>query len=173
MPQGPAIDGSLPVICSAVDTDREGELIFRNILYHSLTPKELENVVIKKLWINLLEKSEVFKGFNNLQGERKALMMYEEAKARSIADYLVGINASRLYSNLIQSALTSNQKDTNYNSVLGGSFTFGVGRVQSPTLFLAYRREQKIKNFEPECFYELYGNFISENGVQYKGKAAI
>ncbi|MGE7843633.1 DNA topoisomerase [Lysinibacillus sp. NPDC093712] len=171
--QGPAIDGSLPVICSAVDTDREGELIFRNLLYHCLTPNELENVVIKKLWINSLEKSEVFKGFNNLQEERKALMMYEEARARSIADFLVGINASRLYSNLIQRELTTNQKDINYNSVLGGSFTFGVGRVQSPTLFLAYRREQRIKNFEPENFYELYGNFISENGVQYKGKAAI
>lgn len=171
--QGQSIDGKLPVICSAVDQDREGELIFRNLLYHCLNPKELQNVVIKKLMINSLEKSEVFKGFNNLQDDRKALMMYEEAKARSIADFLVGINASRLYSLLIQNALTSGQNNVNYTSALGGSITFGVGRVQSPTLFLAYRREQKIKNFEPENFYELFGEFTSEKGIRYQGKAAV
>lgn len=171
--QGPAVDGSPPIICSAVDMDREGELIFRNILYHCLSKKELQQVVVKKLWINSLEKSAVFKGFNNLQDDRKALMMYEEARARSIADFLVGINASRLYSNLIQSVLISNQKDIHFSSALGGSMAFGVGRVQSPTLFLAYRREQEIDNFSPEKFYELHGDFISEKGVQYQGKAAI
>ncbi|MDD1505318.1 DNA topoisomerase [Lysinibacillus sp. CNPSo 3705] len=171
--KGQTIDGKPPIICSAVDQDREGELIFRNLLYHCLSPKELQNVVIKKLLINSLEKSEVFKGFNNLQDDRKALMMYEEAKARSIADFLVGINASRLYSVLIQNALTSCQNNVNYTSALGGSITFGVGRVQSPTLFLAYRREQKIENFEPENFYELYGEFTSEKGVRYQGKAAV
>ena len=76
--------------------------------------------MIKKLWINSLEKSAVFKGFNNLQDDRKAMMMYEEARARSIADFLVGINASRLYSNLIQSVLISNQKDIHFSSALGG-----------------------------------------------------
>ncbi len=171
--QGPAVDGSPPIICSAVDMDREGELIFRNILYHCLSQKELQQVVVKKLWINSLEKSAVFKGFNNLQDDTKARMMYEEARARSIADFLVGINASRLYSNLIQGVLSSNQKDVHFSSALGGSMSFGVGRVQSPTLFLAYRKEQEIENFTPEKFYELYGDFISEKGVQYQGKAAI
>ena len=64
----------------------------------------LEIKRLKRLWINSLEVDEVRKGFANLHDNRKDLLMYEEAKARQISDWLVGMNGSRLYSLLLQGA---------------------------------------------------------------------
>lgn len=57
----------------------------------------MKNKKIKRLWINSLEVEEVRKGFNSLLDNSKDLLMYEEAKARQISDWLVGMNASQLY----------------------------------------------------------------------------
>ena len=93
---------------------------------------------LKRLWINSLEVDEVRKGFANLQDNRKDLLMYEEAKARQISDWLVGMNGSRLYSLLLQAR--------------GIREVFSIGRVQSPTVYLIYQRQREIETFVSEPF---------------------
>lgn len=85
-------------VINACDVDREGSNIFYSI-YHQTGAK---GKTIKRLWINSLEVDEVLKGFSNLQDNRKDLLLYDEAKARQISDWLVGMNGSRLYSLLLQ-----------------------------------------------------------------------
>lgn len=116
------------------------------------------NKTIKRLWINSLEVDEVRKGFNNLQDNKKDLLLYYEAKTRQVSDWLVGMNGSRLYTLLLQ------QK--------GFNESLSIGRVQSPTVYLIYQRQKEIESFVSTPFYEIEGNFAAENGM-YKGKAKI
>jgi len=138
-------------VINACDVDREGSNIFYSIFDYT----RARNKTIKRLWINSLEVDEVRKGFLRLQDNRKDLMMYEEAKARQMSDWLVGMNGSRLYTMLIQ------QK--------GIREVFSIGRVQSPTVYLIYQRALEIERFVPEPFFELEGSFKAEHG-SYKGK---
>ncbi len=142
------------VIINACDVDREGS----NIFYSILNMTGAKNKKIKRLWINSLEIEEVRKGFKSLQDNSKDLLMYNEAKTRQIADWLVGINASQLFTLLLQ------QKGLNT--------TLSVGRVQSPTVYMIYQRQQEFENFVPKPFYELFAEFTHEKGV-YNGKAKI
>ncbi|MFX3673113.1 MAG: DNA topoisomerase III [Paenisporosarcina sp.] len=138
-------------VINACDVDREGSNIFYSIFDYT----RAQNKTIKRLWINSLEVDEVRKGFLQLQDNRKDLLMYEEAKARQMSDWLVGMNGSRLYTLLIQ------QK--------GIREVFSIGRVQSPTVYLIYQRALEIERFVPEPFFELEGTFTAEHG-SYKGK---
>ncbi|MFC6040928.1 DNA topoisomerase 3 [Paenisporosarcina macmurdoensis] len=138
-------------VINACDVDREGSNIFYSIFDYT----RARNKTIKRLWINSLEVDEVRKGFLQLQDNRKDLLMYEEAKARQMSDWLVGMNGSRLYTLLIQ------QK--------GIREVFSIGRVQSPTVYLIYQRALEIERFVPEAFFELEGTFQAEHG-SYKGK---
>lgn len=113
---------------------------------------------VKRLWINSLEVDEIRKGFQNMHSNERDLLMYQEAKTRQISDWLVGMNCSRLYTLLLQ------QK--------GFKGSISIGRVQSPTVYLIYKRQQEIENFKPEKFYEIEGLFKAQNGL-YKGKAKI
>ncbi len=117
-----------------------------------------KNKKIKRLWINSLEVDEVRKGFNNLQDNKKDLLLYYEAKTRQISDWLVGMNGSRLYTLLLQ------QK--------GFNESLSIGRVQSPTVYLIYQRQKEIENFVSTPFYEIMGNFTAKNGT-YIGKTKI
>lgn len=110
---------------------------------------------IKRLWINSLETSEIKKGFQNLKDGQAFYSTYKEAETRQIADWLVGINLTRLYTLYMQK-----------NGMRG---VFSVGRVQPPTLFLIYQRNEEIKHFVSKLFYELYATFTHSNG-KYKGK---
>ncbi|PEJ57969.1 DNA topoisomerase III [Bacillus sp. AFS002410] len=141
-------------IINSCDIDREGANIFNSIF--NLTG--VKNKQIKRLWINSLEVDEVRKGFANLHDNQKDLLLYNEAKTRQIADWLVGINGSRLYTLLLQ------QK--------GLKDSFSIGRVQSPTVYLIYQRQLEIDNFKPKPFYEIEGDFTVANG-NYRGKAKI
>lgn len=142
------------VIVNAADVDREGS----NIFYSILRLTGVKGKPIKRLWINSLEKDEVRKGFKSLQGNEKDLRMFDEAKARQISDWMVGINASRLF--------TMHLKKKGFESYLS------IGRVQSPTVYLIYQRHKEIENFKPEPFYQIEGLFQSESG-SYKGLAEI
>ena len=102
---------------------------------------------IKRLWINSLEVDEVRKGFANLHDNRKDLLMYEEAKARQISDWLVGMNGSRLYSLLLKAR--------------GIQEVFPIGRVQSPTVYLIYQRQREIETFVSEPFFEIEATFTA------------
>ncbi|MBE9885864.1 DNA topoisomerase III [Enterococcus faecium] len=138
-------------IVIATDSDREGEAIARLIINLSGNSRK----TIKRLWINSLETSEIKKGFQNLKDGQAFYSTYKEAETRQIADWLVGINLTRLYPLYMQK-----------NGMRG---VFSVGRVQTPTLFLIYQRNEEIKHFVSKPFYELYATFTHSNG-KYKGK---
>lgn len=146
-----------PVIINGADVDREGS----NIFYSIYNMTGAKNKVIKRLWINSLEPEEIRKGFNNLRDNKKDLLLYEEAKARQISDWLVGMNGSRLYTILLQKKGYKGED---------GKGVISIGRVQTPTVYLIYQRQQEIQNFISTPFYEIEGNFTAKNG-KYKGKA--
>lgn len=145
---------SADVIINACDVDREGS----NIFYSIFNQTGARNKTIKRLWINSLEVDEIRKGFMNLRDNQKDLLLYEEAKARQISDWLVGMNGSRLYTLLL--------KAKGYEQV------FPIGRVQSPTVYLIYERQKEIETFVSEPFFETEAIFTAENGI-YKGKAKV
>ena len=140
------------VVINACDVDREGS----NIFYSIYNQTGAKGKTIKRLWINSLEVDEVRKGFSNLHDNRKDLLMYEEAKARQISDWLVGMNGSRLYSLLLKAR--------------GIQEVFPIGRVQSPTVYLIYQRQREIETFVSEPFFEIEATFTAGQG-SYKGKA--
>lgn len=138
-------------IIIGTDSDREGENIARSIINLSGNGKK----DIKRLWLNSLETDEIRKGLKNLKDGKQFYSTYKEAQTRQIADWLVGMNLSRLYTLYMQ------------NNGLNG--VFSIGRVQTPTLFMIYQRNQEIENFISKPFYELYGTFYTEKG-EYEGK---
>lgn len=138
-------------IIIATDGDREGEAIARLIINLSKNSHK----TLKRLWINSLEKEEIQKGLNNLKNGEDFYSIYKEAETRQIADWLVGMNLSRLYTLHMQK-----------NGMEG---VFSIGRVQTPTLFLIYQRNKEIEEFISKPFYELFSNFTHEKG-EYQGK---
>lgn len=144
-------DPQITTIYNCCDAEREGSNIFYSIYKMTKVKKP-----VKRLWINSLEVDEIRKGFNNMQSNERDLLMYQEAKTRQISDWLVGMNCSRLYTLLLQKK--------------GFKGSISIGRVQSPTVYLIYKRQQEIEHFKPENFYEIEGVFKAQNGV-YKGKA--
>jgi len=142
------------ILINACDIDREGSNIFYSIYYMT----GAKNKTIKRLWINSLEVDEIRKGFSNLKDNKKDLLMYNEARTRQISDWLVGMNASRLYTMLL--------RNKGLNTVLS------VGRCQSPLVYMIYQRQKEIENFVSKPFFELIGQFKAQNGT-YEGKANI
>lgn len=137
-------------IIHAGDAGREGELIVRNIIQMSGVKKPM-----KRLWISSLTPKAIEEGFRTLLEEKETRPLYEEAYARACADWLVGMNASRVYSILL--------KQKGMNDI------FSAGRVQTPTLALIVKREKEIEQFQPEPFWEVIATF-DINGKQYEGK---
>ena len=128
-------DNNITEVINACDAGREGELIFR-IVYHLTGCKK----PIKRLWISSMEDSAIRNGFANLCSGSDYDSLYKSALCRAKADWLVGINATRLFSVL-------------YNRKLS------IGRVMSPTLALVVQRETEISNFKPETFYNVLLEF--------------
>ena len=118
-------------IIVATDAGREGELIFRLIYQHLHCTKPF-----KRLWVSSLAKKAIEQGFRELKNGSAYDNLYQSARCRSEADWLVGMNASR--------ALT-----------IGAAFLsrFSLGRVQTPTLAILCNRYNENKNFVPEPFY--------------------
>ena len=116
------------VVC-ATDAGREGELIFRLVYNHAKCKKPME-----RLWISSMEDEAIRDGFAKLRPGKDYDRLYDTALCRAGADWLVGINATRLFSVL-------------YGAMLN------VGRVMSPTLALLVKREAEISSFESKPFY--------------------
>lgn len=116
------------LVC-ATDAGREGELIFRLVYQESGCRKLFE-----RLWISSMEDSAIREGFENLRPGAEYDALYQAALCRERADWLVGMNATRLFSTL-------------YGQ------TLNVGRVMTPTLAMAVMRERAIAEFKPEAFY--------------------
>ncbi|MBB6449738.1 DNA topoisomerase-3 [Geomicrobium halophilum] len=140
-------------IIIATDCDREGENIARSIIEVSGN----DHKPMKRLWINSLEKHEVINGFKNLQDAGSYQPLYQEAQARQIGDWMVGMTGTRLYSVLLQ------------QQGLKKKGAWSVGRVQTPTLKLIYDRQKSIENFKSEPFFEIEGAFDTDKG-RYQGK---
>ena len=116
-------------VVNACDAGREGELIFRTAYHLAGCTKPM-----KRLWISSMEDSAIREGFANLRPGSDYDGLHQAALCRMKADWLVGINATRLF------------------SVLYGR-TLNIGRVMSPTLALIAQREAEIAAFEPTPFY--------------------
>ena len=123
-----ARDDVVSLVC-ATDAGREGELIFRLVYHKAGCRKPFE-----RLWISSMEDSAIREGFENLRFGTEYDALYEAALCRERADWIVGINATRLFSTL-------------YGQ------TLNVGRVMTPTLAMAVMREAAIVAFKPEPFY--------------------
>lgn len=117
------------VVC-ATDAGREGELIFR-LVYNMASCKK----PMKRLWISSMEESAIREGFDNLKPGSDYDHLYHSALCRQEADWLVGINGTRLF------------------TVLYGGKVLKVGRVQTPTLAMLVEREAKIMNFKKEQYF--------------------
>ena len=143
-------DSKVTEIIHAGDAGREGELIIRNILRLAGCQKPM-----KRLWISSLTPKAIREGFQKLLNEADTKNLYFEAYTRSCADWVVGMNASRLYTLLLQQQ--------------GFSDVFSLGRVQTPTLALIVKREQEIDDFVSEPFWEVIAKF-NLNGKIYSGK---
>lgn len=134
-------------IIVATDSDREGENIAWSIMNQA--HMNLKTKTIKRLWINSLEKDAILKGFKNLQDGRKFYDRFKEAQTRQISDWLVGMNASPLYTLLLNKA--------------GIRGVYSIGRVQTPTLYMVYQRDQTIKNFKPEPYFEINAKILAHD----------
>ena len=118
-------------VINSCDAGREGELIFRFVMEKTGCKKP-----VKRLWISSMEESAIRKGFENLKDGKDYDSLYRSALCRAKADWLVGINATRLFSLL-------------YNH------TLNVGRVQSPTLKMLVDRNEAIMSFKKEKYYHV------------------
>ena len=116
-------------VVNACDAGREGELIFRSVYELAGCQKPM-----KRLWISSMEDSAIREGFANLRPGADYNGLHEAALCRAKADWLVGINATRLFSVLYHR-------------------TLNIGRVMSPTLALIVQREAEIDTFQPVPFY--------------------
>ena len=135
------------VVC-ATDAGREGELIFRLVYQYAGCSKPME-----RLWISSMEDAAIRDGFEHLRPGHEYDRLYDAAVCRAGADWLIGINATRLF------------------SVLYG-VTLNVGRVMSPTLALLVQREAEIQAFTSSPFYvpEITCGGFTASGEKLSGK---
>lgn len=118
-------------LVEATDAGREGELIFRLVYHQAKCKKPFE-----RLWISSMEDQAISDGFSHLKNGREYDDLYRAALCRERADWIVGMNATRLFSTL-------------YGQ------TLNVGRVMTPTLAMIVQREAEIDSFKPEPIYRL------------------
>ena len=128
------------LIC-ATDSAREGELIFRYIYQMAGCKKPVE-----RLWISSMTDAAIKQGFAELKPASFYDSLYESARCRSEADWLVGMNASRAFSLAYDAHLS-------------------VGRVQTPTLNLIVKRDEEIARFVPKDYWEIRANFGDYEGL--------
>lgn len=136
------------VLINACDAGREGELIFRELIKYFGPDKP-----IQRLWLQSMTAEAIRKGFQSLQDGRKFEKLGAAAECRSLADWLIGMNATR--------ALTVRLRNKNQR-------VWSAGRVQTPTLALLVEREHEILAHLPEPFWRVAAEF-SAAGHSYSG----
>lgn len=136
-------------LVEATDAGREGELIFRLVYHKAGCRKPFE-----RLWISSMEDKAIEEGFRYLRPSAEYDALYEAALCRERADWIVGINATRLF------------------SCLYGQ-TLNVGRVMTPTLTMLVKRQEEIDTFKSEPFYSvrIKAAGVVAEGRKYKDKA--
>ena len=122
------------LVINCGDAGQEGELIQRWVMHQANYKGE-----VKRLWISSLTTEAIKEGFENLKPSKKYDNLYHAGFSRAIGDWLLGMNATRLYT----------VKHGGYKQVLS------VGRVQTPTLAMVVNRFKEIENFKPQPYWEL------------------
>lgn len=146
-------DSRVDELICATDAGREGECIFRYVYNMAKCNKPF-----KRLWTSSLEESAIREGFANLKDSSEYDNLFSAGFCRAKADWLVGMNASRLFS-------------LRYNAHLN------IGRVQTPTLAMIAERDDKIKNFVKEKYYtveigtEQFPAFASSERIDDENRA--
>ena len=139
------------MVC-ATDAGREGELIFRQLYEAAGCTKPVD-----RLWISSLTPEAIRDGFSRLRPSREFDALADAARARSRADWLVGMNLTRAYT------LDHRPRET------GSSEVLSVGRVQTPTLAMLGEREIAIRDFVPENYVEVQADFDAGAKGVYRG----
>ena len=137
------------LIINCGDAGQEGELIQRWVMQ-----KAGAKCPVKRLWISSLTEESIREGFNNLIDQSEKQPLYEAGLSRAIGDWLLGMNATRLYT----------LKYGQNRQVLS------IGRVQTPTLALIVNRQLEIENFKPEPYWELKTVYRDTTFSATKGK---
>jgi len=133
---------------NACDAGREGELIFRYVYQYARS-----RLPVRRLWISSLTDDAIRRGFAALRPGHELEPLADAARARSEADWLVGINATR--------AMTiRSRRDRDAVS--------SIGRVQTPTLALVVAREREIRSFVPRAYWEVHGTFRTADGARFQ-----
>ncbi|MCE5195605.1 MAG: DNA topoisomerase 3 [Negativicutes bacterium] len=147
-------DPTVELLVNACDAGREGELIFRYLVTMAGC-----RTAIKRLWISSLTAAAIRQGFAEVDrqasNEKRYFDLYQAARCRSEADWLVGMNISR--------AVTIGQRQQGLREV------FSVGRVQTPTLAILVKREDEIAQFQQEKYWQLSAWFQAKSGA-YQGQ---
>ena len=138
-------------IINCGDAGQEGELIQRWVMQ-----KAGAKCPVKRLWISSLTEESIREGFSHLQDQDAFKSLYEAGLCRAIGDWLLGMNATRLY--------TIKYRAGNSRQVLS------IGRVQTPTLALVVNRQKEIDNFKPEQYWELKTTYRDTAFSYTKGK---
>ncbi|MFZ5828082.1 MAG: DNA topoisomerase 3 [Bacillota bacterium] len=133
-------------LINACDAGREGELIFRYICEAASL-----RAPVRRLWVSALTREAIRKAFGQLQPGAAYDRLYQSARCRAEGDWLMGMNATRAF------------------TVKWGEL-FSVGRVQTPTLALLVKRQREIEAFKPEPYWEVHGEFATDDRRQYPGK---
>ena len=143
--------GDVDEIVNACDAGREGELIFRIVYENAGCAKP-----VKRLWLSSMEPGEIRRAFGNMRPGADYDRLYAAALCRAKADWLVGMNATRLLSLVYHR-------------------TLNVGRVVSPTLAMLVERKREIEDFTPETFYTVAldcgGVLLSSERIADKAEA--
>lgn len=126
------------MIVNCGDAGQEGELIQRWVMQ-----KARAKCPVKRLWISSLTEEAIREGFNHLEDSSKFQHLYEAGLCRAIGDWLLGMNATRLYSLKYGGGYSRDRK------------VLSIGRVQTPTLALIVNRQNEIDNFKPKPYWEL------------------
>jgi DNA topoisomerase-3 len=142
------------VLVNGGDKDREGDLLIEEVFsYAGITPEQRE-----KAWrieVVDLNDDKVQEALDNLRPNREFVNRMQAAMCRSKADWLVGMNYSRMATELAK--------------LKGHNVKFSVGRVQTPTLAMVVQRDLEIAEFEPQTFYDVMATF-EKDGTPFKAK---
>jgi len=138
------------LLINACDAGREGELIFRYLVKSAGIEKP-----IKRLWLQSMTQDSIREAFGHLRSNEEMIPLAKAAVCRSESDWLVGINGTR--------AMTA------FNNKAGGFQLTPVGRVQTPTLAILTEREDRIHEFKPRAYFEVFADFDVKAG-QYRGR---
>jgi len=141
-------------IVNCGDAGQEGELIQRWVMQ-----KAGVTCPVKRLWISSLTEESIREGFSKLQDQQDFKLLYEAGLCRAIGDWLLGMNATRLY--------TIKYRNPATRQVLS------IGRVQTPTLALVVNRQIEIEQFKPEQYWELKTTYRDTLFASAKGKFTV